>query len=283
MKGPIVSAIEKRYSCRSYSGELLKARERIALEEFLEAQLNGPLGSHIRLQLLAETEEDPYSLKGLGTYGFIKGVKAFIAGAVRRSPNDLEDYGYVMEHAVLKATHLGLGTCWLGGTFTKSKFAKRISLAPDEIMPAVVAVGYEARGNLLAAAKKRVRLPMEKLFFNGDFGKPIREAPSPHGIILEAVRWAPSASNKQPWRIVVTEEGFHLYLRRTRGYGKHSLIFRLLGLADLQRVDMGIAMCHLELTAREVGLRGMWVKRKPERLLPDGSIEYVISWRLEGP
>ena len=34
-------------------------------------------------------------------------------------------------------------------------------------------------------------------------------------------------------------------------------------MADLQRVDMGIAMCHFELAARERGLAGRWVVEQP--------------------
>ncbi len=287
MKDSVTSLIERRYSCRRYTGGPLNVQERMALEEFLETQRRGPLGSEIRIHLLAQTEADPSCLEGLGTYGFIKGATAFMVGAVRSSPYDLEDYGYVMEKAVLVATDLGLGTCWLGGTFKKSKFARRIRLAPDEAMPAVVAVGYEAQSNRRGPTqshgpKVRNRLPMERLFFWESFGKPLVECPTPYWQILEAVRWAPSASNKQPWRTVVTKEGFHLYLQRTKGYGKDSLIFKLLGLADLQRVDMGIAMCHLELSAKELGLKGGWV-REESRVVstPTERAEYLISWRLE--
>jgi len=289
LKNSVFSLIERRHSCRLYTGEPLDAQERTALHEFLGGQRRGPLGSEIRIHLLAQTQEDPYCLRGLGTYGFIKGATAFMAGAVRSSPYDLEDYGYVMEHAVFVATDLGLGTCWLGGTFTKSKFARRIHLAPDEAMPAIVAVGYEAPRDRKGLTKShgpkgRNRLPMEKLFFWESFGKPLVGCPSPYAKILEAVRWAPSASNKQPWRVVVAEEGFHLYLQRTKGYGKDSLIFKLLGLADLQRVDMGIAMCHLELSAKELGFRGRWVREESRGpSIPGERAEYVISWKLEVP
>jgi hypothetical protein len=56
------------------------------------------------------------------------------------------------------------------------------------------------------------------------------------------------------------------------------LIFRLLHLADLQRVDMGIAMCHFELTARELGLGGRWVVDDPCIEKPDETSEYTTSW-----
>ena len=96
------------------------------------------------------------------------------------------------------------------------------------------------------------------------------------------MRWAPSASNKQPWRIVRAEDAFHFYVARTRGYGRGSLLFRLLKLADLQRVDLGIAMCHFELVARESGLSGEWAVRDPGIAKPDSRTGYVVSWMSRG-
>ena len=68
------------------------------------------------------------------------------------------------------------------------------------------------------------------------------------------VRQGPSASNKQPWRILKSADRFHLYLQRTRGY--RNVFTRMAQVDDMQRIDMGIAMCHFELTARELGLSG---------------------------
>ena len=49
-----------------------------------------------------------------------------------------------MESLILYATSLGLGTCWIGGTFKKGQFAKAIDLKGDEILPIVLPIGYEA-------------------------------------------------------------------------------------------------------------------------------------------
>lgn len=289
MPRDIFQLISERHSCRRYRKEPLKPEDRLALEEFLASQTLDPFGSSLRLVLLAAKEQDPGSLKGLGTYGFIKNPAAFMAGAVTSSPKDMEDYGYAMERAVLFATELGLGSCWLGGTFTKSSFAKRVGLRPQESMPAVVAVGYKQREDAVRAQlRRRVgatdRLPAEQLFFEGDFHQPLRLHPGdPWTQVLEAVRWAPSASNKQPWRILRIQDSFLFYLERSKGYGKGSFLFRVLGLADLQRVDMGIAMCHFELAARELGLRGNWTVNEPQTYQAQGNLQYIATWTLESP
>jgi hypothetical protein len=52
-----------------------------------------------------------------------------------------------------------------------------------------------------------------------------------------------------------------------------------LRIADLQRVDLGIAMCHFELVARGSGRDGRWVIEDPDLALPGPGVEYTATWR----
>ena len=249
----------------------------------MSSSRTGPFGTGVRFELVAAREGDRQALKGLGAYGWIKGATAYIIGAVQRSERSQEDFGYLMERLVLFATDLGLGTCWLGGTLTKSRFARVISLTDGESMPSVAATGYVAhtpRGidaliRLGVGADKR--RPWERLFFEGRLGAPIsRERADVYATPLEMVRLGPSATNLQPWRILKQGKAWHFYLRRTRGYGRSTS--GLIGGIDLQRVDMGIAMSHFELAAIELGLEGEWRTRDPAIATPDDLTEYVASW-----
>jgi nitroreductase len=286
MNQPIQEIIGQRYSCRSYLDEPIQETHQQALKKILKTQQIGPLGTHARFELVTATQDDRQSLKGLGTYGFIKNPTGFIIGALEQGPKNLEDYGFLLEHAILAATDIGLGTCWLGGSFTKSSFAKKISLCNEETIPAVVSTGYNAeyKGNkewIRRYMKANRRLTMEQLFFANTFSKSLTtEVAGLYTQPLEMVRWAPSASNKQPWRIVRIGNAWHFYLQRTKGYGKGTLLFSILRLADLQRVDMGIAMCHFELTARSLGLHGHWIVEDP-KLKISGSTEYTVTWIAE--
>jgi nitroreductase len=293
MQRPATELIAERFSSRTYVPAPIGPGLLEPLLDSLRASVAGPFGSPARFVLIVASEQEPDLLKGLGTYGFIKGATGFIAGAVQRGPKDMEDYGYLLEQIVLSATELGLGTCWLGGTFTKSAFADRLRLTPEESMPAIVAVGHiDATATREQVHRRPLsqRLPAGQLFFEGRFGTPMAAAVAGGGPgdeygdglvprLLEAVRWSPSASNKQPWRVVRVGDDWHFYLQRTKGYGKGSLLFAALRLADLQRVDMGIAMCHLELAARELGLTGGWVVDQPRIELPGPQTEYTATWR----
>lgn len=286
----IVEVIQARVSCRTYQETPIPAPVQQQLADFMDAHAVGPFGTRARLQLIAATEEDRQALKGLSTYGFIKGATGFILGAIPRGDCNQEDFGYVMEHAILYATSLGLGTCWLGGTFAKSRFAAKLDLREGELLPAVTTTGY-------CAAKRRVlesfirqqanadrRLPWERLFFGGTFDIPLdRDGAGPFATVLEMVRIGPSASNKQPWRVIrdsASPDGalWHLFLQRTPGYAKRNQA--LLDIADMQRLDMGIAMCHFSLTAEELGLRGAWTVQEPDIAKPYALTEYIASWTM---
>jgi hypothetical protein len=282
---PVAALVMRRRSCRKYRNDPLSDDERRALERFLNTNRPAPFGSRARFALVAATAEDRSALRGLGTYGFIDHAPAFIVGAVEAGPRDLEDYGYLLERAILRATDLGLATCWLGGTFSKSGFARRFSPAAGELMPAVAAVGYAADGSyerdrIRRMAGSNFRKRPGELFFDGGFDTPLSgSAAGPFAGALEAVRWAPSASNRQPWRIVRTAAGWHFHLQRTKGYGKGTLVFTVLRIADLQRIDVGIAMCHFDLTAREAGIGGTWVIEDPGLAPPGAEFLYVATWR----
>lgn len=273
----LAGAIRIRVSCRTYDGRVPDEKTKERLRSLFRGNASGPFGNPLRFELVDLTEADRAELKSLGTYGVVRGASLFIAGAVRKGPRAMEDYGYGMERNVLFATSLGLGTCWLGGTLNRAGFARKIGLEEGELMPAVSPVGHPASKRSLTdrafrfMAKSDRRKPWTELFFDGRPGNPLaKEHAGPFAEALEAVRIGPSASNRQPWRIVREGASFHLFLQRTPGYD------RMTGEVRLQEVDMGIALCHFEAAARESGIPGNWTEAKPA--FEPGKMEYVLSW-----
>lgn len=281
---PVTTTIPQRFSCRSYAERPLEAAPQQQVRHFLAHMLPSPLGTATRFELVAANAQDREALRGLGTYGFIRGATGFIVGAMGPGTKNLEDYGYQMEQAILYATGLGLGSCWLGGSFTKSSFAHKIRVSSGESVPAVTALGYIAdeQGARNGLLRRRVngsnRLPWERLFFEEKFDRPLSpEGAAGYAQALEMVRLGPSATNRQPWRLVRQGNAWHFYLQRTPGY-RHGLTARLFRYHDLQRLDLGIAMCHFALTARELGLAGRWMLQDPELPLPNSLTEYSVTW-----
>lgn len=289
MTEPVTDVIRRRFSCRTYTRQPFEGKDRGKLSAFVSKNRAGPFGTSPQFRLIAATSENMAALKSLSTYGFIRGASGFIIGAVKDVQNNLEDYGYLMEANILYATRIGLGTCWLGGIFNKSTFSKAISMGENESVPAVAATGYIAAKRTVIETVVRWgagadnRKPWEALFFQNDFNTPLPpKAAGEWAEALEMVRLGPSASNRQPWRIVRDKNAglFHFYLQRAKGYAARNSTF--FGIADLQRVDMGIAMCHFEMTLNEAGKKGEW--RRVESAtgpLPELT-EYLISW-IETP
>ena len=281
---PYTKLIQRRFSCRKYDRMPIADEKQEKLTRFLDTLPESPFGSRPRFGLVAAQENDNQTLRGLGTYGFIRNPSGFITGAMTSAPYDLEDYGYLMELIMLYATALDLGTCWLGGTFTKSRFAEIVQPRADETMPALAAIGefvqkdQKRMGWTSQVAGSHKRLDWDVLFSNVILKEPLyKNEAGPYARVLEMVRIGPSSSNKQPWRMVKNGNFWRLYLRRTAGYYEDP-IKRILNLCDLQRLDMGIAMCHFELTAKELGLNGHWLVEDDLDKTPRPATEYIVSW-----
>jgi nitroreductase len=274
----VYEAITARKSCRSYVPKPLPKAAKTKLLEFLKDYNKGPFGNTVDFKLLELDSIDPKEARKLGTYGVIRGARSFLAPVVASGDRALADLGYCCESAILYATKIGLGTCWLGGTFNRSGFLGQVSPSDDELMPAVIAIGRPGEGRTImdrifrATARSATRKPWEWLFHQGVPGKPLTEkAAGPLQRPLEALRLAPSASNKQPWRVVKErkKDVFHFYIARTSSsIGLYN---------DLQSVDIGIGICHFDLVAKEAGLAGTWSVSDPG--IKAGDWEYIASWK----
>jgi len=279
--------IRARTSVRRYTGQILSGKVREELERACKTLTVGPLGSSCRFRLVENDAQGKDRGDRVGAYGMIWGARTYLAGAVQDGKHALEDFGYLFELLVLKATDLDLGTCWLGGIFTRGRFARAIGLGEEEILPAVSPVGIPTKRRSIFdqvirwGAGSKQRRSWSDLFFDSESKSSLSvEQAGVFATALEMLRMAPSASNRQPWRCLRQEGFIHLYLRRFPGY-------RSVTPADLQRVDIGIAMSHFDLAVAAAGLGGGWtVLDQPPTDLPDAwqKAEYVVSWRLaDGP
>ncbi len=229
--------VKARRSVRTFDGRALDGELASNILEFANNTTN-PYGLEIEYRLLKASE------MGLSS-PVIVGTDLFIAGKMKKGLHAEEAFGYSFEQVVLHAQELGVGTTWIAGTMNRDMFEKAMEVSADEVMPCVSPLGYPApkksmrEGIMRKAIKADSRVDSSQLFFDGDFSKSFEVSlDSDLGKTLELVRWAPSAVNKQPWRLVVCKDRVHFY-------EKHSLGGNSLG--DVQRVDMGIAMYHFVL------------------------------------
>lgn len=171
----------------------------------------------------------------------VVGTDLYVGGKIKWSENASVAFGYSFEMLVLYAQSIGIGIVWLGGTMNRFAYEEAMELDGDEIMPCASALGYPAKKMSLRESMMRKgvkadeRLPFEELFFDGSFDTPLsKEKAGTWAEALEMVRLAPSAVNKQPWHVVVTDNAVHFYLKRSKGFARTSKL-------DMQMIDMGIA------------------------------------------
>lgn len=277
----IIETIKKRKSVRTYETIPIRNNDLQQILDYInvEEHLIGPFGRKAKFEVIQI--KNNVSDKGikLGTYGFIKNHQGYIVGMMENTKMGLVEFGYIFEKLILFATKLGLGTCWIGGTFSRTSFGKELNLAKDDFIPCITPIGYAKEKQRLFdktlryVTKADNKKEWPALFFKGDFQTPLSEKEAgTYGIPMEMVRLGPSASNKQPWRIVSSKkiDQFHFFLEHTPNYNK-------LGF-DMQLIDIGIAMCHFELTAKEIGLNGNWNFLDPNIQPLTEQTEYIISW-----
>lgn len=274
----VSEAVNKRYSVRTYDSRPVKEDVKEKILEYANS-LQNPLGPKIRFQFI-EKETSPNGEK-LGTYGVIKGAKLYLGATMPDVEFASEAMGYDYEHLVLYLTSLGLGTCWLGGTFNRSAFAEAMDIRENEIFPILSPVGYPATKKSVTEKvfrrflKADNRKPWEEIFFADDFSKSLtKEMAGEYEFPLEMLRLAPSATNAQPWRVVFSDNAFHFIEQRTRESREVSNV-------DMHRIDVGIGICHFHLAAMEKNLAGHFERKMPQSLTLPPFATYITSWVKE--
>lgn len=266
----VIELIKKRRSVRTYDNQIVDDETKNKLILFSNNIVN-PFRIPVEFKFLNGKEN------GL-VCPVVNGTDLYVGGKIKNLENASVAFGYSFEAFILFALSCGLGTVWLGGTMNRNAFEEAMEMKEDEIMPCATPLGYIAKQMsvrekmMRKAVKSDERLPFETLFFDGSFEKPLtKEKAGILGIPLEMVRLAPSAVNKQPWRVVVIDNLVHFYLKRSKGFGKE-------GKLDMQEVDLGIALCHFDFAAKECQLNVEFIQEDPCLSLID--MEYIGSYKI---
>lgn len=267
----IMELIHTRRSVRTYDGRPLTPEDTDKLTSFMSTTEN-PFAIPVVFTLL-DAKKQKLSCP------VVTGTDIFLGTKVKRVPHAEEATGYSLEMLILYALSLDIGSVWIGGTMDRPAFQRAMELGEDEMMPGVTPLGYIAKKMSLRESMMRkgvkadTRLPFETLFFDGAFDNPLtKEKAGDLAAPLEAVRLAPSAVNKQPWRVVVTNSAAHFYLKRNKGFVSDAA-------GDMQKIDLGIALCHFALSAKEKGIALTFTVSDPH-LTSEPNTEYIATYTL---
>ena len=272
----VEKTIRQRKSIRSYENRPLSQADKAAIQAYMDEVCKEETPFPAKMQMCLLEIKPGTNTEKLGTYGVIRGANTFIGITVENTETAMEAVGYTFEKLVLTAAAMGLGTCWLAGTFNREQFSGAMNLRNGQLFPVVSPIGYPAKKSTLVdtlfrkGGKSDQRKPWSDLFFKNDFFTPLTEASAgEYAFPLEMLQLAPSAANRQPWRVVMKDDAFHFY-REANPKAKYSY--------DLQRLDVGIGACHFHLAAVDKGLTGSFVKLPETGITAPDNMKYLFSW-----
>ncbi len=258
----IRETIRKRISIRHYES-------RPVPEDVLQAVVKSGENSvalddsiRVRFHLIEEGKLVAARMTYLtGTRFLFGSAPHFIIATSEEKPLFMLNMGFRMEQMILFATQQGLGTCWVGGMFTEERIGAFLGLDKGERVIVLTPLGYPDTsfyGRVahdvieLGAMNFGRRKPLKQIAFGTEWGSPLETEDKELLEALECARLAPSWVNAQPWRFLVTGKEI-IAVADARGRyssvrdGKH-----------FYRLDVGIAMSHFFLAAKEMGWSGSW-------------------------
>lgn len=197
-----------RHSVRSFSPEPLddsQLRTLNAVITDINTHQNG-----MRFQLITDS---PAPFKGLTrSYGMFKNARNYVACVVDTSYADyMVRGGYFGMQILMRAFTLGLGTCFVTGSFSAKDVEARVR--PGEKLLCLIVLGKETDESptLMASLMHKIShrrdglTPMDFL----DTKLPWEKICDAYPMLLkglEAVSYAPSAMNRQPVGILIKQE-----------------------------------------------------------------------------
>ena len=193
--------------------------EKVRVLQDAIAKINGATGLNVQLVL----EEPRAFASGVWKYGQFAGVRNYFVMAGPKGREAEEAVGYHGEALVLLAQTLGLRTCWVGLTYTKTPGA--FTLRKGDTLHCVISLGYGENDGVQHPLR-----PAEEFYETS--------AAPPEWFLrgIEAARLAPTAINQQKFR-------FSLRGPRTV---RATALFSMVGYTH---IDLGIAKYHFELAA----------------------------------
>jgi nitroreductase len=198
--------------------------------------------SSLNIQFIKDGEEGISGFKA--SYGMISGVKSFIAlVGNNKIENFKQKLGYYGEMIVLEATSIGLGTCWVGGTYDNKKCKSHIKFNEQDELVCIIVIGHTPKE--LSIKEKVVKKLNEK-------NKRLEDIVISNKnnicswieIGIKCALKSPSALNKKEISYEIYENKIKAFISsKNHGY---------------EEIDLGISMLHFELGADSEGYKGNW-------------------------
>jgi hypothetical protein len=247
-----------RQSIRLYKHNPLGEEELLRIRNL--ADTVEPLDKKNKYSLLVlEYQPDNPDGKALGGFGRIMTPPYFIAPFITGTFQSLVDLGFRNQQLVLDLWNTGIGSCYVGCAHRQKQVKKLLDVSDQKRIISFVIFGlpendqslrlYQKLSRFFTKAQKR--FSYNELFLDHHLPEKILKN-SLMEKILEAGRFAPSATNAQPWRFEIKENQFTIFAHQKtianiydieQGYSLH---------------DTGICMANMSKAAQALGMTISW-------------------------
>ncbi len=232
--------MKQRVSCRAFSEAEI---EREKIEKLIACidRINEEQGLHFQIYTGIGKQQSVVGLNRAMFSGKVFWYAALVGGEDEISA---EKVGYYGEELVLLATSLGLGTCWVGGTYDRDSVNPQIE--PGEKLWDVIPIGFPAEKTPLKQRmirnSLRKKTPAPKEILEGDTA--YDDLPEWVKTGLQAILDGPSAVNRLPVHLVCENHNYYMKI-----YKKNS---------GFEWNDLGIAKYQFWYAANALDVHGEW-------------------------
>jgi nitroreductase len=167
--------------------------------------------------------------------------------------------GFMLQQLDLLFSAMGLGSCWLG----IPRPTKDVTESSDLEFIILMSFGNSKETLYRTSASEFNRKSLSDI-------TDIEGADE----LLESARLAPSAVNLQNWYFTGNKNEIHAYSAK-------SGFFRTIVGGSYYPVNMGIALCHLQIAAEHLGLKNRFTFDRAKDKNPPKNLEYVATLETE--
>lgn len=222
MLSNLFEMINKRKSIRKYDLTPLDNNTIYEIEAFIRGV--EPLYKDIK------TEISIVSKEGVNVYLPVKSPHYLVMTSENKE-GYLTNAGYMLQQIDLFLSSKGIGSCYVGMAQPAKEVKKTFTLE-----------------YVIVLAFGKPQEPLHRNSVSEFIRKPLTEITDITGgaELLEPVRLAPSATNSQPWYLTGDHSVINLYCFKTN-------FIKAIVYDKMNKIDMGIALCHLSLSAANLG------------------------------
>jgi nitroreductase len=167
--------------------------------------------------------------------------------------------GFMLQQLDLNFSAIGIGSCWLG----IPRLTKEVTESSDLEFIILMSFGNSKETLYRTNASEFNRVPLSDI-------TDVEGADE----LLEPARLAPSAVNLQNWYFTGNKDEIHAYSAK-------SGFFRTIFGGSYYPVNMGIALCHLQLAAEHLGLKTRFIFDSSKDKNPPKNLDYVATLETE--